>query len=124
MKSLILILFLIMAIPAFACADDKITGIGENNVEVMSTKTVTDIDGNEVTVWDTSTTESYGQDVVDEERKALNTILTSLKESNCQEERDIQIKKHEDALIRLDKVQVELDKQKVMAEQEKLKQIK
>lgn len=51
----------------------KITRIGErgsNNVEVIHSKLVTDTNGVEFEIWDETTRKSYGQDVIDSERKA------------------------------------------------------
>ncbi len=48
----------------------KIEKIAKNNIEIIHSKTVTDTKGVEVEVWDETTRKSYGQDVIDSERKA------------------------------------------------------
>ncbi|HDO26086.1 MAG TPA: hypothetical protein ENG95_05550 [Nitrospirae bacterium] len=88
----------------------KIEFIGENNVEVTYADKVKDTNNNEFEVWDIQNTKSYGQDVVDEERKAHNEALVEAKNFDVKQYKADMIKRIEDNLVVLDEVQVELDK--------------
>ena len=88
----------------------KIELIGENNVEVTYADKVKDTNNNEFEVWDIQNTKSYGQDVVDEERKVHNKALVKAKNFDAKQYKADMIKRVEDNLSVLDEVQVELDK--------------
>ena len=88
----------------------KIELIGENNVQVTFTTKFKDLNDEDVETWDVENTKSYGQDVVDEERKVHNKALVKAKNFDAKQYKADMIKRVEDNLSVLDEVQVELDK--------------
>lgn len=61
----------------------KIEWIEENNVELTPKKTIQDIDGNDVQVWDTENIQSYGKDGIEEELEARTKALADAENFDC-----------------------------------------
>ncbi|HDH51221.1 MAG TPA: hypothetical protein ENH31_00355 [Nitrospirae bacterium] len=87
--------------------------VGENDVQVTFTTKFKDLNGQAVETWDHNHATHYGQDVVDEERKAHKKALVKAKNFDPVKYKVNMIKRIEDNLAVLDEVQALLDEEKV-----------
>lgn len=105
---IILGLILLCIISAKVFADEKIVKIGENNVEITISHTVTDVNGVEFEVW--GNPQSFGQDGIDSELISAQDELT-----NANNLDEVQYKKDrqdaaQETIDRLGRVQTEMNK--------------
>ena len=62
----------------------KIKWEGENNVEFTPKKTIKDIDGNDIEVWNTDHIQSYGQETIDEQVELFTKALDNANAFDCE----------------------------------------